>query len=133
MVALSSPFVPADYLALYQHVVHQAIDVFTAIIELYQPDIKSSGDWADITVSEATGQRRELQQRLLTTKVKEVNMMTFTSTIMHYLDTHWGDYERVLTPDPIKRQQVEQFHATLEGLTKELSPVMLALWQQERE
>ena len=131
MLSPSSPPVPADNLAIYQHVLHRAIDVFTVIIDLYQPDSKSPGDWADITVSEATGQRRELQQRLLRTEVKEVNMMTLVSTLMYYIDTHWADYERIM-PNPIKRQQVEQLHATLEGLTKQLSPVMLTLWQQER-
>lgn len=123
--------VPADGLAIYQHVLRRAIDVFTAIITLYEPDVRAPRDWADITVSEATSQRRELQQRLLATTLKAVSTMTLVSTISHYLDTHWADYERIM-PDPAKRQQVEQLHATLEALMKEIAPVNLDLWQQER-
>ena len=122
----------AAELAIYQDVVRRASDVFTAIIALYQPDIRAPRDWADITVSEATTQRRELQLRLLRTKIQEGNALTLTGTLGHYLDTHWGDYKQVLTPDPVKRQQVEQFHATLEGLIAEMAPVTMALRQQEK-
>ena len=121
-----------DNLAIYQDVICRASDVFTAIIALYQPDIHAPRDWADITVTEATGQRRELQLRLLNTTIREGNVLTLTGTLSHYTDTHWADYEQVLTPDPVKRAQVVQFHATLEALIKELSPVAMALRQQER-
>lgn len=127
-----SPSLPADGLAIYQSVLHRAIDVFTAVVELYQPDIHAPRDWADITVSEATSQRNGLRERLATKKLREADTVTLVRTLSHYLDTHWADYERVLTPDPVKRRQVEQFHATLEALTKELSPVTMALRQQER-
>jgi restriction endonuclease S subunit len=58
--------------------------------------------------------------------------MTLVSTLGHYLDTHWTDYERVLTPNPVKRQQIEQLHATLEGLMKEIAPLNKTLKAQER-
>ncbi|RZJ86388.1 MAG: hypothetical protein EOO60_13490 [Hymenobacter sp.] len=132
MVTPVSPPLSLDYLAIYQSVLHRAIDVFAAIIELYQPDIHAPRDWADITVSEATSQQRELGLRLLRTEIKAANSITLASTLSHYLDTHWADYERVLTPNPAKRQQVERFHAMLEALTKELSPVTIALRQQEQ-
>lgn len=132
MVVPISFSLPADGLAIYQRVLRRAIDVFIAIEALYQPDIQFSRDWADITVSEATSQQRELRLRLLTTNLEAGDTITLASTLNHYLDTHWADYERVLTPDPIKRQQVEQFHATLEALATELSPVTIALRQQER-
>jgi hypothetical protein len=98
---------PLDCLAIYQSVLHRAIDVFKAIIVLYEPDIYAPRDWADITVSEATSQQRELGLRLLRTKVEAGSTMTLVSTLGHYLDTHWVDYERVLMPNPVKRQQVE--------------------------
>jgi hypothetical protein len=126
------PPLPADGLAIYQSVLRRAIDVFTDIIKLYQPDIRAPRDWADITVSEATTQQRELGLRLLRTEIKAANSTTLASTLSHYADTHWADYERVLIPYPIKRQRVEQFHATLQALTQELSPVTMALRQQER-
>ena len=132
MLVPSSPSVPADNLAIYQHVLHQGIDVFTAIIDLYQKDIKLPRDWADITVSEATTQRNGLQERLATTRLREADTLTLRGTLGHYVDTHWADYERVLIPDPVNRQQVERFHATLEALIEELSPVTMALRQQER-
>ncbi|MGI4733904.1 MAG: hypothetical protein ACRYG7_01870 [Janthinobacterium lividum] len=130
MVAPISPSVPTDGLSIYQSVLRRGIDVFNAIIDLYQPDIHAPRDWADITVSEATTQRNGLQERLTTIKLREADTVTLVRTLSHYLDTHWADYERVLTPDPIKRQQVEQFHTMLEMLTKELSPVTIALRQE---
>jgi hypothetical protein len=57
MVAPTVSPVLADGLATYQRVVRQASDVFTTLIPLYQSDIRSPRDWADITVSEATTQR----------------------------------------------------------------------------
>jgi hypothetical protein len=124
--------IPLDYLVIYQSVLHRAIDVFTAIIALYEPDIHAPRDWADITVSEATTQQRELGLRLYRTEVEAGSTMTLVSTLGYYLDTHWADYERVLTPNPVKRQQVEQLHATLEGLMKEIASLNNTLRAQER-
>jgi hypothetical protein len=124
--------IPLDYLVIYQSVLYRAIDVFTAIIALYKPDIHAPRDWADITVSEATTQQRELGLRLHRTEVEAGSTMTLVSTLGHYLDTHWADYERVLTPNPVKRQQVEQLHATLEGLMKEIASLNNTLKAQER-
>jgi hypothetical protein len=131
MVTPTSSSILTDGLAIYQHVLRRASDVFTAIIALYRPDIRAPRDWPDITVSEATTQLNGLQERLLTTTFKAVSTMTLVSTIGHYLDTHWADYERIM-PDHAKRQQVEQLHATLEALMKEIEPINLALWQHER-
>ncbi|RZK96568.1 MAG: hypothetical protein EOO62_29200 [Hymenobacter sp.] len=131
MVAPALSSVPADGLAIYQSVVRRAIDVFTAIIALYEPDIHSERDWADITVSEATGQRRELQLRLLATELRGGDTVTLVGTIGHYTDTHWADYERIM-PNLIKRQQVLQLHATLESLIKEIAPLSNALKAQAR-
>jgi hypothetical protein len=132
MVTPSSPFILADGLATYQDVLRRASDVFTAIIALYQPDSRTPGDWADITVSEATTQRNGLHERLAIPKLSAIYTVSLVGTLGHYLDTHWGDYERVLTPDPVKRQQVEHFHTTLEGLIKEIAPISNALKAQER-
>ncbi|RZL09165.1 MAG: hypothetical protein EOO62_14330 [Hymenobacter sp.] len=132
MVApVSSPLSAADILATYQSVVRRAIDVFTAIIALYEPDIHSERDWADITVSQATTQREGLQQRLFSTSIKEAHALTLMGTLGHYLDAHWADYERLM-PDPAKRQQVEQLHAQLKALMDETIPIIKILRQQER-
>jgi hypothetical protein len=132
MVTPTPSSVPLDGLTIYRSVLHRAIDVFKAIIDLYEPDIHAPRDWADITVSEAITQQRELGLRLLRTQVEAGSTMTLVSTLGHYLDTHWADYERVLTPNPVKRQQVEQLHATLEGLMKEIAPLSNALKAQEQ-
>jgi hypothetical protein len=132
MVVPISSSVPNDGLATYQSVLHRAIDVFTSIIEIYQPDIHSPCDWADITVSEATSQRNGLRERLAILKLSTIYTVSLVSTLGHYLDTHWADYERVLTPNPAKRQQVEQLHATLENLIKEIAPLSNALKAQEQ-
>lgn len=124
-------FIPADGLASYQSVVRRAIEVFTAIIILYEPDIRSERDWADITVSEATSQCRELQLRLTIPQFGSVYTTTLASTIEHYADTHRADYDMFM-PNPDKRQQVVQLHATLRALADELTPVSNTLLQQER-
>lgn len=130
MVVSPSP-TPADGLSIYQSVVRRAIEVFMALIALYEPDIRSERDWADITVSESQTQLDGLRQRLTIPQFASVYTTTLASTLGHYADVHRGDY-KMFMPNPDKRQQVVRLHATLRALADELAPVSITLLQQER-
>ena len=131
MVAPVSSSLSADGLVIYQSVVRRAIEVFTALIALYEPDIHSERDWADITVSESRTQRDGLGQRLAIPTLSTIYTSTLVGALNDYLTAHWADYERIM-PNPAKRAQVLQLHAQLQALMDEVAPVNNALQQQER-
>lgn len=85
-------------------------------------------DWADISVVDAKTQRNGLLERLATPReLTSTRTGTLVSAIGHYLDSHWADYQEVPVPNPEKRSRVEQLHAELEAIIKEVAPINNAL------
>ena len=117
-----------DYTITHRNLVEQAAKVFEALISLYSPDIKAKKDWAEITVSEATSQRDGLLERLANPRVlSSARTGILVSSIGHFIDSHWADYQEFPVANPEKRKRVEQLHAELEAITKAVAPINNAL------
>lgn len=117
-----------DYTTAYLNLVQRAADVFEALVHLYSPDVRAEKDWADISAVDAKAQRNGLLERMASQRaLTSARTGTFVSSIGHYLDSHWADYQEFPVANPSKREQVMQLHAKLEAILEEIAPINNAL------
>ena len=119
-----------DNTEVYKTLVQQAAAVFESLRDLYLSDVKAKKDWADITVSEVTSQRNGLLERLTDPRVlSSTRTGTLVSSIGHYIDSHWADYQEFPTANSEKRAHVIRLHAELEEIIKAVAPINNSLEQ----
>lgn len=105
-----------DYLEEYKSLLQRGVSAYSDLIQLYAPDKQKENDWADITASETTTERNGMLERLANPKLSPLYSSTLVSSIRHYLDSHWADYQEYPIADAKKRERVEHPHAELESI-----------------
>lgn len=121
-----------NYLEEYKRLIQQGASVYDELIQLYASDKRVENDWADMTVAETRTQRNGMLERLTgPVKLSSVYTGTLVSSIRHYLDGHWADYQEDFPIANVqKRKRVEQLHAELEAIAKGVGPIHNALRQK---
>lgn len=76
--------------------------------------------------------RMGLAGRLAKPKLNLEETGVVIGLISRYLDGHWADYIGLPKPDPAKREQVLQLHATFQSLMEEVAPIDVALYYERQ-
>lgn len=113
-----------DYTEKYKSILQKGVSVFDELIQVYAPDKRTTKNWADITVSEATAQRNSLLERFANPKLTSAYTSAPVSSLGHFLDAHWGDYlPDSPKPDASKRSVMENLRADLELVMNDIIAV----------
>ena len=120
-----------NYLLTYQNLLQRGIKVFDDLLALYTPDKKADKDWATISVMQTQAQRNSLAERLADPPARLTAEETgsVTTSIGHYIDSHWADYRELPTANPQKHTRVTELHAELEAILAAIAPIHNALRQ----